>query len=167
MAGHENARGNMTLLTSAYTKNRNMGEKSMAFEFKLRFRGYSDLWILVRSAQIPAMGRSDVEDYGPFGLLFVQHGALENSGEVAVTCVETIRGHVVRDLQDIIFNKKYVDIDLELSSESNGGVPMTGQSYQMLDCKLRSEAIDLSTEDTAALIKPSITLRYNWVNPVT
>ncbi|MGL4895983.1 MAG: hypothetical protein ACRCZA_13855 [Shewanella sp.] len=162
MAGHSNTKGNLGLLKTHYNKNKALGEKAQAFEFEMNVTGYPDWTVLCRSTQIPAMGRSDVEDYGAMGLLFVQSGALENSGEITVMCVETIKGVMINDLRNIIKEKKMVDITIALKSESAG--TGKGQLMQLLDCKMRCDAIELSTEDTAALVKPSITIRYNFLD---
>lgn len=162
--GHENTKGNVGFLKSQYTKNKAAGEKAMAFEFQTKFLGYDDLTVLVRSAQLPAMGRSDVEDYGPLGLMFVQHGALENSGEVTVTVVETIKGVALKHIRDIVLNKKYVDIEVSLTPESTGGAPGAEQTRLLRDCKIRCDVVELSTEDTAAIVKPTMTIRYNFID---
>lgn len=164
MSGHSNTKGNQGFLKTQYDKNKNYGEKAMGFEYKMTVKGYDDFTVLCRSTQLPPMGRSDVEDYGPAGLLFVQHGALENSGEITIGCVETITGHMLKALRDIVINKKYVDINIQLTPESTGGKFGTGQSYDLLDCKLRCDAVDLSTEDTSALVKPNLTCRFNFID---
>ena len=164
MSGHENTKGNLGYLKKHYNQNKSMGEKAQAFEFKMTVKGYESWSVLCRSTQWPAMGRADVEDFGAAGLKFTQHGALENSGEMAITAVETVKGHMLRDLRKIVKNKEYVDITIELTPESTNGTPGEGQKITMNDCKLRSDAIDLSTEDTAALVKPSMTAVYNFLD---
>jgi hypothetical protein len=164
MSGHSNTKGNIGFLKKQYNQNKSLGEKAMAFEFKLTIAGYPNLSVLCRSAQIPAMGRSDVEDFGASGLKFVQHGALENSGEISIACVETITGDVLKTMREIIREKKYVDLTMELTSESTEGKHGAGQKVEMLDCKLRCDVIEFSTEDTAALVKPTMTAIYNFVD---
>lgn len=164
MSGHSNTKGNKGFLKKQYTQNKSMGEKAMAFEFKLSIKGYPNWSILCRSAQWPAMGRSDVEDFGAGGLKFVQHGALENSGEMAISCVETIKGDIIKDIRKIVMDKEYIDITIELTPESRGGDSIADQSVTLLDCKLRSDAIELSTEDQAALVKPTMTAIYNFID---
>lgn len=164
MSGHANTKGNMGFLKSQFTQNLQLGEKAMAFEFKLTAKDYPNWSVLCRSSQWPAMGRSDVEDFGAGGLKFVQHGAPENSGEISIMCVETIKGDIIKDLRQIIRDKKYVDLTMELTPESTGGKSGQGQKIELLHCKLRCDVIEFSTEDTAALVKPTITAIYNWID---
>lgn len=163
-SGHFNTRGDTNFLKMKYTQNLAAGEKLQGHEFEMVINQYPDLTVLVRSTQFPAMGRSDVEDFGPMGLKFVQHGALENSGEIAVTCVETIGGRVLEALRKIIRDKEYVDVTIRSTPESMSSLSATPLQFELSDCKLRSDIIDLSTEDQAALVKPAITIVYNWVD---
>lgn len=160
--GHFNSFGNKGFVKSKYKQNVAAGEKLTGAEFEMTFDEYPELSVLIRSTQFAAMGRADVEDFGPMGLKFVQHGAIENSGEIAVTCVETISGKVLSAIQDIVWNKKYVTVRIRATPESTAGVSPDSLKQKLEDCKIRSEPVDLSTEDTAALVKPSITIMYNW-----
>lgn len=166
MSGHTNTKGDTGFLKKQYNQNKAMGEKAMAFEFKLTAKGYPNWSILCRSSQWPAMRRSDVEDFGPSGLKFVQHGAMENSGEIQIMLVETINGDIIKDMREIIREKKYVDLTMELTPESASGNPGAGQSVDLLDCKLASDVIEFSTEDTAALVKPTVTAIYNFIDNI-
>lgn len=165
MAGHSNSKGNVGFLKNRYQKNMAAGEKLSAAEFEMTIDGYPNLSVLVRSTQIPAMGRAAIEDFGPNGLKFEQQGPLENSGEITVTCVETIKGDVVASIYDIVSNKKYVNLKIQPTPESTGGKAPKGTAWRLEDCKLRCEAIDLATEDVTNLVKPSITITYNWKEP--
>jgi hypothetical protein len=162
MPGHTNTKADLGLLRNKFRKNIDAGEKLLGAEFEMVFDGYPDLTVLIRTAQMPAMGRADVEDFGPMGLNFTQHGPLENKGEITVTCVETIKGPVVRALQDMIRGKKYVNLSIKPTPESLGGTPAKGMTCRMEHCKMRSDAIEFSTEDVQSLVKPSITVTYNW-----
>ncbi len=162
MSGHTNTKSSLGLLKTKFRKNLDAGEKLLGAEFEMTIDGYPDLTVLIRSTQLPAMGRADVEDFGPMGLNFTQHGPLENKGEITVNCVETIKGPVVRALQDMIRGKKYVNITIKPTPESLDGKPAKGATCRMEHCKLRSDAIELSTEDVQSLVKPSITVTYNW-----
>lgn len=162
MAGFENTKANRPYMKNMYLKNRQAGEKLLANNFRLRIDGFEQHEILVRSTQYPAMGYADVEDYAHGGLLMNQAGSLENNGEITVTCSETIKGEVLKMLKDIILNKLQKDITLHTETESLGGA-VENSACKMLDCKLRSDAIELSTEDQAALVKPSFTIKYGWV----
>lgn len=164
MSGHKNTKGNTGFLKTQYVNNRELGEKAMAFEFKLTSKQFPHWSILCRSTQWPAMGRSDVEDFGASGLKYNQHGALENSGEISIMFAETIKGHIIRDMRKIIREKMYLDLTLELTPESTGGKNGEGQKIDMLDCKLRCDVIEFSTEDTAAIVKPTVTAVYNFLD---
>lgn len=161
-AGAFNAKGNMNYLKQKFNKNFLAGEKAMGFEFEMTFKEYPLLSVLIRSTQYPAMGRSDVEDFGQMGLGFIQNGALENKGEIAVVCAETITGPVIQMLRECVREKKMVTVTIKATPESTLGLPPSAHMFKLSHCKIRSDAIDLATEDTAAIVKPSITLQYNW-----
>lgn len=163
-SGHFNTRGDTNFLKMKYTQNLAAGEKLQGHEFEMSVDEYPDLTVVVRSTQFPAMGRSDVEDFGQMGLKFNQHGALENSGEIAVTCVETIGGRVLEMMREIVKNKQYVNITIRSTPESLSGVSPKPLKFKLSHCKLRSDVIELSTEDQATLVKPAITVVYNWVD---
>jgi hypothetical protein len=164
MAGFSNAKGNTSFLKQKFLKNVNAGEKMMGAEFEMTIEEYPDLSVLIRSTQMPAMGRADVEDYGQQGLGFMQAGALENKGEIAVMAAETITGSVLTALREIVRDKKYVTISIKSTPESMDGNGATAHQFKLEHCKVRSDAIDLSTEDAAAIVKPSMTITYNWVD---
>ena len=165
MAGHSNTKGNLGFLKGKYKKNMAAGEKLSGAEFEMKIDGYDNLTVLIRSTQIPAIGRAEMEDFGPMGLKFVQQGPLENSGEISVTAVETIKGDVLKVIYDIVKNKKYVNLTIKPTPESLNGANPAGTGWRMEDCKLKSDAVDLATEDTTALVKPPITITYNWKEP--
>lgn len=164
MAGFENAKGNMNYLEQRFTQNVNAGEKMMGTEFKMTIEEYPDLEVLIRSTQYPAMGRADVEDFGQMGLGFTQNGALENKGEIAVVAVETITGTVLKMLREIVREKKMITVDIASTPESTGGKGSEHHAFRLKHVKVRSDAVDMTTEDTAALVKPTFTLQYNWVD---
>lgn len=162
MAGYHNSNGDTKFLKQKFLKNVAAGEKMMGTEFEMKIEEYPDLTVLIRSTQFPAMGRSDVEDNGQMGMGFVQNGVLENKGEIAVTVVETITGTVLEMLRKVVREKQYLTISIESTPESTTGKGAKSHSFKLEHTKIRSDAIDLSTEDTAALVKPSLTLQYNW-----
>lgn len=162
MSGHSNTAGKMSLLKKKFRQNVDAGEKMLGAEFEMKFDGKDELTVLVRATQLPPNGRADVEDYGPMGLMFSQFGPLENKGEITVSCVETIKGIVVPYLVKTIRNKTYVDITIRPTPESLDGKAPTGMTVTLEHCKLRSDAIDLATEDVTAIVKPNLTITYNW-----
>ncbi|MCG6387496.1 baseplate protein [Vibrio fluvialis] len=164
MSGFLDAIGNEPYLKAKFLKNVAAGEKASAAEFKMTIEEYPKVEVLVRTTQFPAMGRTDVEDFGQMGMGINQQGPIENKGEIAVTCVETLTGPVIGMMRDIVRNKRYVTVKIEATPESTLGQAVDDLKFRLLMCKLRSDAIDLSTEDTSALIKPSITVQYNWVD---
>ncbi len=164
MAGFDNAAGDVPFLKQQMLKNVNAGEKWVAAEFDMTIEEYPEVSVLVRSTQYPAMGRSDVEDFGPNGLGFTQQGVLENKGEIAVTFAETIRGNVLKMLRECVKDKKMVTVNLKATPESLSGNSSVPHEMKLSFVKIRSDAIDVSTEDQAAIVKPSATFQYNWID---
>ncbi|EFH8163161.1 baseplate protein [Escherichia coli] len=161
--GHFNSRGNVGYLKEKYDRNRMAGEKLIGAEFELTIRGYANLSILVRTTQYPEMARQDVEDTGPMGLLFNQHGVLKNSGEIQVQCVETITGEVAAMVIEIVKTKKYVDMTIKSTPESLSGSGAASLIRELSDCKIYCDQVDLATEDNTALVRPGLRIVYNWV----
>ncbi|HHA1396856.1 baseplate protein [Enterobacter soli] len=163
MAGHNNAVGNTAFLKTQYTANKSMGEKLVGSEFKLTIAGNENLSILIRTAQFPERTREDVEDYGPMGMKYNQHGPLRNSGEMPCQCVETIRGDMLAFIVNAVNNKSYFDITVESTPESLGGVAPDALSVNLFDCKIYVDGTDLSTEDVTALVRPNLRIVYNFI----
>jgi hypothetical protein len=42
-------------------------------------------------------------------------------------------------------------------------VTKAATTIEMLDCKIYSDAIDFSTEDVTAAVRPSLRIVYNWI----
>ncbi len=162
MSGFVDAAGSVNYLKLRHMQNIAAGEKLTGAEFKVTCPEYPELSILVRTAQIPAMGRADVEDFGGMGMKFTQHGAFENSGEMTISAVETISGAIVRILRNVIKNKEYLTLSFEATPESTIGIGSPFHKFKLEHCKIRSDVIEFSTEDTSALVKPSMTVVYNW-----
>ncbi|EAS5032271.1 baseplate protein [Salmonella enterica] len=166
--GHRNTRGNKKFLKARYTANVAKGEALVSSEFQLTFRGFENLSVLVRTAQIPEMTREDVEDYGPNGVKYNQHGPIRNSGELQVQCVETIEGDILQFIKDRIAAKDYVDIEMAATPESKSvgteAKTTAATTIEMLDCKIYSDAIDMSTEDVTAAVRPPLRIVYNWID---
>ena len=162
MSGHSNTKGQMSYVKQRFRNNLNAGEKMSGAEFEMVFGNNSNMTVLVRTSQLPQQGRGDVEDFGPMGMKFTQHGALENSGEITASCVETITGVVVPFITDLVRNKKYIDVTIRPTPESLNGKSPTNTTCRLEHCKIRCDAIDLATEDVQALVKPNMTIIYNW-----
>lgn len=163
MAGHNNAVGNSAYLKTQYTANKSMGEKLNGSEFRLTIVGEEGLSALIRTAQLPERTREDVEDYGPNGMKFNQHGPIRNSGEMPCQCVETIKGDMLKFIKDAVNNKSYFDVTVEAAPESLGGVAPDALSVSLYDCKIYVDGTDLSTEDVTALVRPNLRIVYNFI----
>ncbi|CAH3932495.1 TPA: baseplate protein [Serratia marcescens] len=162
MSGFGNTKADVGFMKKRFNQNLAAGEKLIGSEYWMVIKGYENLSILIRTAQLPEMTREDMEDVAPGGMKFNQHGALRNSGETQVQCVETITGDVLAAVKDMVFGKKYVDITISAAAESNGG-DHKGLTRSLLHCKVYSEAVDLSSEDVTVAVRPSLRIVYNWV----
>jgi hypothetical protein len=107
------------------------------------------------------MAREDVEDFAPSGMKFSQYGPIRNSGEIALTAQETLSGAVLKMVKNAVINKEMVDIDFYLAPESMGGEG-NEPIARLEDCKLNTDAVDMSAEDVTALVRPNIRVVYNW-----
>jgi len=161
-AGHFNQKGNMGYLKTRFLENTLAGEKSIAAEFRMTVDGHPELTTLVRTTQYPAIGRHAVEDFGGMGLQFEQQGTFENKGEITVSVVETITGLALDAIRDIVKNKQSVNITIQATPESMMGLPSSAHKFRLEHCNIRCDAVDLSTEDVAALVRPNMTIVYNW-----
>ncbi|EKS6507014.1 MULTISPECIES: baseplate protein [Enterobacteriaceae] len=162
MSGFANTKADTAFLKSRFNKNIAAGEKLIGSEFWMTFKGYDNLSILVRSTQIPEMTREDVEDFGPGGMKFNQHGTLRNSGEYQVTCAETIDGTVLAAVKELVYGKKYIEVTVQAAAESNSG-DHKGLIRTFSHCKIYSDAVDFSSEDVTTVVRPTLRVVYNWV----
>ncbi|MAD46089.1 MAG: baseplate protein [Oceanospirillaceae bacterium] len=153
----------MPFLQDAYAQNAAVGEKISAYEFRATLDNNPDLSVLVRSSQIPGIGREVIEDKTSMGLTMNQHGALKNAGEISLQCVESGDARLVQFIIDAVHNRRYIDIQLELTPESKSGVANAYHDITLLHSLLASEAADVSTDDTTALLKFPINVTYNWI----
>ncbi|CAM3956338.1 baseplate protein [Serratia silvae] len=162
MSGFGNTKADVGFLKKRLNQNIAVGEKLVNSEYWMTIKGYENLSILIRTAQLPEMTREDVEDVAPGGMKFNQHGPLRNSGEIQVQCVETITGDVLNSVRDMVFNKRYVDITISTTAESHGG-EAKGHTRNMEHCKVYCDATDLASEDVTAVVRPSLRIVYSWV----
>jgi hypothetical protein len=161
MSGFSNTKADTAFLKARFNKNLGAGEKLVGAEFWMTIKGYENLSILIRTTQIPEMTREDVEDFAPGGMKFNQHGTIRNSGEFQVTCAETIEGDVLRSVKDMVYGKKYFEIEMQAAAESNSG-DSKGLSRTLTHCKIYSDAVDFSSEDVTAVVRPTLRILYNW-----
>ncbi|MGC0875078.1 baseplate protein [Pantoea agglomerans] len=161
MPGFADTKANMDFLKKRLNQNIAAGEKLIGSEFWVAIKGYENLSILVRSAQLGEMTREDAEDYAPGGVKFNQHGVLRNSGEFQMTCVETIKGDVFKAVKQMVTGKEYVEVTVAAAAESNAGEDK-GLVRKYLHCKIYSDAFDFSSEDVTTVSKLSLRVVYNW-----
>ncbi|WP_241612940.1 baseplate protein [Rosenbergiella epipactidis] len=161
MTGFANSKPNMSFLKQRLNQNIAAGEKLISAEYWMTIKGYENISVLIRSTQLPEMTREDVEDVGPGGLKFNQHGVLRNSGEFQVSCVETIEGDVFKAVREWVREKKYLDITISAASESKGG-ENGGITRSFTHCKIYCDAVDFSSEDVTTAVRPSLRVVYSW-----
>ncbi|QCR38735.1 baseplate protein [Nissabacter sp. SGAir0207] len=163
MPGHNNAVGNAAYLKTRYNMNKAMGEKLNGSEFLMTIVGEEELSALFRTAQLPERTREDVEDFGPGGMKFTQHGPLRNAGEMACQAVETITGKLLAFIKDAVNNKSYFDVIISAAPESLGGTAPDSLTINLYDCKIYVDSTDLSYEDVTALVRPNLRVVYNFI----
>jgi hypothetical protein len=157
-----NAAGNRNFIREKFIKHRQVGERASASHFSMKVDGYPNLEVKIASTQLPAMGRELLESFGSMGVASNFQGNLQNAGEITVVIEETIKGDTLADLKAIIYGKIYVDVQIDITPEDLGGTSIF--TSNMLECSLACEAIDLANESVTEFIKPSVTVRYNWVD---
>jgi len=158
MSNISNVVGNIPLAKEAYTRLLGYGEGATADDFEMTIAEFPDLSFLVQTTQLPAMAREPIETYGPHGVQFVQAGRYKNAVEVPISIKEVIEGIAYEAIRSWVKEKKYLEVELALVSESGG----SGVNVVLEDCWLELEGVDLSVEDST-LVKPTGTLHANWV----
>lgn len=155
--------GNKKFVKKLYKSEKAIGTKLKGNEFKFTIAGYEHLTAMFRTAQYPKTQREIIDEKGHGGVGAPDYGALQNSGEITVTAVENIKGDLLKALREIIEAGKEVNCTMEAMPEATEGKSPESLVYELEDCLLVSDAFDGSTDDTAALVKPSITITYGWV----
>ena len=74
---------------------------------------------------------------------------------------ETIEGAVLAAVKQMVYGKEYLEITLQAAAESNSG-NHKGLIRTYSHCKVYSDAVDFSSEDVTAVVKPSLRIVYNW-----
>lgn len=162
MSGFGNTHADVGFLKKRFNQNLQAGEKLLGSEYWAVIQEYPNLSILFRTAQLPEQARQQVEDTLPGGMTMTQHGAIKNNGELTMQCSETISGDVLAAVRDMVLNKKYVTLKIQASAESNGGEDK-GLLRTLSHCLVYSDAVDFSSDDMTAVVKPSLRVIYNWV----
>lgn len=156
MSNVAGVKGNINLFRDTYKKMVSMGEAAIGQDFIMTVEGYPDLQYLVQSVSIPPMKRDPIETYGPHGVKFVQQGKYEGSVEIPITFKETIYGHALDAIKDWIVNKRYLEVTLQLVSESNPTGTESG-TFIIEDAWFETDNTDMSVDEAIAL-KPNGTL---------
>jgi len=156
--------GDIGFLNDAYSQNAAVGEKVSAYEFRITLDNNPDLSILMRSGQLPAMAREPIEDKTSMGLTMNQYGAFKNAGEISFQAVEAADARLMQFIIDVVHNRRYIDVQVELTPESKAGVANPFHDVTLRHSLLASEAADMSTDDTTALMKFPLNVTYNWIS---
>ena len=156
-----NSTSNLSYVKQGIQKFLSLGEKAKPCDFKMTVEGYPDAQYLVQSAQMPPISRESIELFGPMGIKFTQAGKVENSGELPITFIETVKGDSLKLLQEWALQKKYMTVTIELVSEQDNS-SSKHKKCELSWCWLKSEAVELSVEDTTTPLKITGTLVYNW-----
>jgi len=154
--------GNKGFVKRLYNSEKAIGTKLKSNEFKFTIAGYEGLTAMFRTAQWPKTQREVIDEKGHGGVGIPEYGMLQNSGEIVVTAVENVRGDLLSALRGIIERAEKVNCTMEAAPESTEGESPEALVRNLEDCLLTSDAFDGSTDDTAALVKPSITITYGW-----
>ena len=163
MANISNVNNNIANVNGSYKKLLALGEGTKGDDFRMTIEGYSDLEFLIQATQLPELKREMIETYGPHGVKFNQIGKFINAGDMTITFKEVIDGVAYQFLREMIKEKKYLEINLALISESMPD-SVQGTTCKMSDAWIEIDALDLSVEDGTTLVKPSGTIHYNWVS---
>lgn len=155
--------GDVSLLKKTYKKMVSKGEGARGDQFRMTVDGYSDLEFLVQNVQLPPVGREMIETFGPQGVKVQQQGRFKNDAEIPITFKEVLSGETFKAVRDWVKNKKYLQVTIAMMGEGqDSSSPNT--TVVLDDCWLELEGVDLSVEDTAAIVKPAGTLHANWVS---
>ena len=163
MANISDVQGNVPWVKSGYRKLLGLGEGVVSDEFIMTFEGNSNVRYLVQTTQVPELKRENIETYGPQGVQFRQQGRFHNAVDMPISFKETIHGYAYEWLRDLVANKKYITVNLQLAGESFTGGNTSG-TLRLEDCWIEIDGVDLSVEDGTSLVRPTGTLHANWVS---
>ena len=163
MANISDVQGNISWIKSSYKQLLGPGEGVVGDEFIMTFEGNANVRYLVQTSQMPPLGRENIESYGPQGVQFRQQGRYKNAQDIPISFKETIHGYAYEFLRDLVKNKKYITVNLQLAGESYTGGNTSG-TLRLEDCWIEIDGADLSVEDGTSLVRPSGTLHANWVS---
>jgi hypothetical protein len=162
MANVSNVNQSIPLVKQSYKNLVSLGEGAKGDDFRMVIDEYPDLEFLVQATQLPALKRELIESKGPHGVMFNQQGNFMNAQDITVTYKEVISGKTLEALRDWVKNKKYLQVNLSLVSESQPEAT-AANSVVLEDAWIEIDAVDLSVDDTTVLVKPTGTIHGNWV----
>lgn len=156
-------KANVELVKKTIDADLALGERAIGNDFQFICDQYPDLTFLCTGFQIPEMKRQVIEDFGPHGVETRWYGRPLNAPEMTLTVKETLSGKAYQILKEIVREKKYVDITVGLTAESQ---PTSTEhtTWKMWNCVLSLDATDLSV-DGDEVLKPSVTVNPNNVTP--
>jgi hypothetical protein len=163
MPGFDNMSVNIPLVKSTYKKIMALGEGAKGDDFVMVINEYPNLRYLVQSTQLPALKREAVNIKGPHGIEINQQGRFMNAQDITITFKEVISGEAYKALKDWVVNKRYLTVAIALISESKPDEDLS-TAVALEDAWIELDAVDLSVDDGATLVKPSGTIHANWVN---
>lgn len=162
MPNISNVQQSIPLVKSSYKNLVAMGEGAKGDDFRMTIEDYPDLEFLVQATQLPAIKREMIETKGPHGVMFNQQGNFMNAQDIAITFKEVIEGKALGAIREWVKEKKYLQVTLALISESRPESDYAN-SIVLEDAWIEIDAVDLSVDDTTALVKPAGTIHGNWV----
>lgn len=157
-----NVQQNIPLVKNSYKNLVSLGEGAKGDDFRMVIEGYPNLEYLVQASQLPPLKREMIESKGPHGVMFNQQGNFMNAQDITITFKEVISGLALEALRDWVKEKKYLQVNLALVSESQPD-SNSANSVVLEDAWIEIDAVDLSVDDTTTLIKPTGTIHGNWV----
>ncbi|MGF1905271.1 hypothetical protein [Aliivibrio salmonicida] len=155
-------KGKPNFIRKKFMEHRAVGERLNASHYKMDVEGYPNLSVKIASTQLPGLERELIETYGPLGVQSNFQGNIKNAGEITTVIEETIKGETLKDLVKIILEKEYVNISIATTPEDLEGKET--HVCELLECSLTFDAVDLANESATEIVKPSVTIRYNFVD---
>lgn len=157
-----NAKGQRNFIREKFIAHRKVGERLNASHYEMIVDGYPNLTLKIAATQLPGLERVLIESFGAMGVESNHQGNIKNAGEVNTSIEETIKGDTLKDLNKIIYNKEYMDITINVTPEEKAGEAI--YTCELLECSLMYDNVDLANESVTELVKPAVTIRYNWAD---
>jgi hypothetical protein len=162
-AGLDNITANLDLIRTSYKNTVAMGPAVNGAAFRMIIREYPKLEFLIQATQLPELKREMIEATGPFNIKFRQYGEVQSCGQVTISFKEVISGKCYEAIRKIVLEAKPVSITLALLPEENAeSVP--ANTVDLKDCLIEFDAVDLSVEEGASMVKPTGVIHYSWLS---